>query len=95
MNFIFEQETYLGFANVDRIKEKVVEVLRKIHGEKREEEVMVDMWCHFGHAYITKIDEGESLERFYKNTFKKPHLGTCGFKNLKFAILMTKNMITC
>ena len=95
MNFIFEQETYLGFANVDRIKEKVVEVLRKIHGEKKEEEVMVDMWCHFGHAYITKIDEGESLERFYKNTFKKPHLGTCGFKNLKFAILMTKNMITC
>ena len=76
MNFIFEQETYLGFANVDRIKEKVVEVLRQIHGEKREEEVMVDMWCHFGHAYITKIDEGESLERFYKTTFKKPHLGT-------------------
>ena len=95
MNFIFEQETYLGFANVDRIKAKVVEVLRKIHGEKREEEVMVDMWCHFGHAYITKIDEGESLERFYKNTFRKPHLGTSGFKNLKFSILMTKNMTTC
>ena len=95
MNFIFEQETYLEFANVDRIKEKVVEVLRQIHGEKREEEVMVDMWCHFGHAYITKIDEGESLERFYKNTFRKPHLGTWGFKNLKFSILMTKNMTTC
>ena len=76
MNFIFEQETCLGFANVDRIKEKIVEVLRQIHGEKREEKVMVDMWCHFGHAYITKIDEGESLERFYKNTFRKPHLGT-------------------
>ena len=34
-------------------------VLEKIHAEKGDQEVKVDMWCHFGHAYITKVDEGE------------------------------------
>ena len=23
--------------------------------------VKVDMWCHFGHAHITKVDEGEMI----------------------------------
>ena len=34
-------------------------VLEKIHAEKGGQEVKVDMWCHFGHTYITKVDEGE------------------------------------
>ena len=25
--------------------------------------VKIDMWSHFGHAYITKIDEGEKWEK--------------------------------
>ena len=33
-------------------------MLKRIYAEKDEDEVKVDMWCHFGHAYITKVDEG-------------------------------------
>ena len=36
-------------------------MLRQIGKENDEEMVKVDMWCHFGHAYITKVDEGEML----------------------------------
>ena len=34
-------------------------VLQNLKKEKEEEKVIVDIWCHFGHAYITDIDEGE------------------------------------
>ena len=38
-------------------------VLREIHKEKEEEEegemVKVIIWCHLGHSYITKVNEGE------------------------------------
>ena len=40
-------------------------VLEKIHAEKGDQEVKVDMWCHFGHAYITKVDEGEHVNLIY------------------------------
>lgn len=43
------------------LEEKVLEVLNQIRKEKDEEMVKVDMWCHFGHAYITKVDEGELM----------------------------------
>lgn len=48
-----------GFTDVENLKEKILEVLKQIHKEKGEDEVKVDMWCHLGHAYITKVDEGE------------------------------------
>ena len=44
-------------------------MLRQIHKEKDEEMVKVDMWCHFGHAYITKVDEGK--RSFHISTFEK------------------------
>ena len=28
--------------------------------------VIVDIWCHFGHAYLIKVDEGQSC-RFYES----------------------------
>ena len=34
-------------------------MLNQIRKEKDKEMIKVDMWCHFGHAYITKVDEGE------------------------------------
>ena len=34
-------------------------MLKQIKKEKDEEMVRVDMWSHFGHVYITKVDEGE------------------------------------
>lgn len=51
------------------MEEKVLEVLKQIRKEKDEEMVKVDMWCHFGHAYITKVDEGEML--FHLFAFEK------------------------
>lgn len=36
-------------------------MLNQIHKEKEEERVIVDIWCHFGHAYITKVDEGKKI----------------------------------
>ncbi len=33
-------------------------MLKQIHTEKEGEIVKVDMWSHFGHSYITKVDEG-------------------------------------
>ena len=53
----FQQETCSGFTNTDRIKEKVLGVLRQIYQEKGEEVVRADTYCHFGHAYINKVDE--------------------------------------
>ena len=40
-------------------------MLKQIHKEKDEEMVKVDMWCHFGHAYVTKVDEGEMLPHLF------------------------------
>ena len=56
---IFLQETSSGFKNTDGLEEEISKVLENINAEKGDEEVKVDMWCHFGHAYITKVDEGE------------------------------------
>ena len=48
-----------GLTGIEKLRDKLLMVLNDIHKEKEEEKVMVDIWCHFGHAYITKVDEGE------------------------------------
>lgn len=55
------QETSFDLADTESLKEKVLQVLKQIHEEKDEEMIQVDMWCHFGHAYVTKVDEGDKL----------------------------------
>lgn len=60
LRLIFLQETSFDSAGIENLKEKVLQVLKQIHKEKDEEMVKVDMWCHFGHAYVTKVDEGET-----------------------------------
>ena len=68
---ITQQETSSGFTNTDSLRDKILSVLKRIHSEKGEEEVRVDMWCHFGHAYITKVDEGKSeLFHTHENRLK-------------------------
>ena len=52
----YEQD---GFTDIDKLRDELLRVLRNIHKEKEEEKVIVDIWCHFGHAYITKVGEGE------------------------------------
>lgn len=54
-----EQDSPLGFTGIEKLKDKLLTVLDKIHEEKEEERVIVDIWCHFGHVYVTKVDEGE------------------------------------
>ena len=57
---VSSQET-VDFSDTDSLKEKIRGVLRQIHKENEEGGmVKIDMWSHFGHAYITKIDEGEN-----------------------------------
>lgn len=57
--FFIEQDLRPGFTGIEKLKTKLLTVLKKIHTEKEEERVLVDIWCHFGHAYITRVDEGE------------------------------------
>lgn len=68
---IFQQETFSSFTNTGSLTEKILNVLKKIHGEKDEDEVKVDMWCHFGHGYITNVDEGECASCIEKNGGRK------------------------
>ena len=44
---------------MEKLRNKLSMVLQNIQKEKEEEQVIVDIWCHFGHAYITKVNEGE------------------------------------
>ena len=57
--FFIEQDSPLGFTGIEKLKDKLLMVLENLHEEKEEERVTVDIWCHLGHAYITKVDEGE------------------------------------
>jgi len=66
-----QEETFSGFRNTDSLKETILMVLEKIHAEKGDQEVKVDMWCHFGHAYITKVDEDEVEDTFTLNEIKE------------------------
>ena len=43
---------------MESLKEKMLGILKQIHKEKEEEMVIVDIWCHFGHAYLINVDEG-------------------------------------
>ena len=49
---------------MEKLKDKLLTVLKKIHKEKEEESVVIDIWCHLGHAYITQVDEGERKIHF-------------------------------
>lgn len=66
-----QEETSSGFTNTDSLRDTILGVLKRIHREKGEEEVRVDMWCHFGHAYITKVDEDELEETFTLKEIKE------------------------
>lgn len=63
------QETSFDLADSESLKEEILKVLKQIHKEKEEDMIKVDMWCHFGHAYVTKVDEGKVLSfAFRKRT---------------------------
>lgn len=62
--FFIEQDSPLGFTDMERLKDKLLMVLEELHKEKEEEKVMVDLWCHLGHAYITNVDEGEMYKGY-------------------------------
>lgn len=64
-HLILQQETPFTSVEIKSLEEKVLEVLKQIRKEKDEEMVKVDMWCHFGHAYVTKVDEGEMLSHLF------------------------------
>lgn len=63
------EETVSGFTDVENLREKILKVLKQIKKEMGEVEVKVDMWCHLGHAYLTKVDEDELEEDTF--TLKK------------------------
>ena len=48
------------------LEEEVLRFLKQIHKKKEEEMVMVVISCYFGHAYLIKVDEGQSC-RFYES----------------------------
>ena len=54
-----EQDGQDDFTGMEKLRDKLSMVLQNIQKEKEEEKVIVDIWCHFGHAYITKVNEGE------------------------------------
>ena len=60
-NFFLEQDSPLGFTGIEKLKDKLLMVLKNLYKEK--EEVMVDIWSHLGHACITEVDEGERYRR--------------------------------
>ncbi|XP_067034568.1 uncharacterized protein [Acropora muricata] len=64
-----QEETSSGLRNTDGLKEEILNVLEEIYEEKGNKEF--DMWCHFGHAYITKVDEDEVEETFTPNEIKE------------------------
>ena len=57
--FFIEQDSPQGFTGIEKLSDKLLMVLENLHKEKEEERVIVDIWCHLGHAYITKVDQGE------------------------------------
>ena len=61
-------------------------MLKHIHKEKEEEMIKVDMWCHFGHAYVTKVDEGN------KEGFSHLRLGK---EQCASVVLFETNMACC
>ncbi|XP_044174207.1 uncharacterized protein LOC114958012 [Acropora millepora] len=65
-----QEETFSGFRNTDDLNKKILKVLEKIYAEKSDKEVKFDMWCHFGHAYITNVDEDEVEDTFTLNEVK-------------------------
>ena len=59
IKILIEQDEQDDFTGMEKLRDKLLMVLKNIQKEKEEERVIVDIWCHFGHAYITKVDEGE------------------------------------
>lgn len=71
--FFIEQDSPVGFTGMERLKDKLLMVLEKLHKEKEEEKVIVDLWCHLGHAYITNVDEGEMYKRYFFFAYYSPN----------------------
>ncbi|PFX14685.1 uncharacterized protein LOC111344482 isoform X1 [Stylophora pistillata] len=77
------QEETADFADTDSLSEKIRGVLGQIHKEREEGGmVRIDMWSHFGHVYITAIDEEEEEETFTLKEIKEKIESTDG-KNWK------------
>jgi len=50
---------------MEKLSDGLRRVLEKIHKENEEEKVIVDIWCHFGHAYITRVGEADPEEEYF------------------------------
>ncbi|PFX17738.1 uncharacterized protein LOC111340449 [Stylophora pistillata] len=72
------EETPSGFADMESLKEKMLGILKQIHKEKEEEMVIVDIWCHFGHAYLINVDEDDENDLFTLEELKDRIESTAG-----------------
>ena len=61
IKLLIEQDLPPDITVMEKLSDGLRRVLEKIHKENEEEKVIVDIWCHFGHAYITRVGEGEQL----------------------------------
>ena len=59
IKILIEQDEQDGFTGMEKLRDKLSMVLRNIQKETEDEKLIVDIWCHFGHVYITNVDEGE------------------------------------
>lgn len=54
-----------GFTGVEKLRDKLLEVLTNIHKETEEETLKVVIWCHLGHAYINEVTEDDENEDYF------------------------------
>ncbi|KAL9950377.1 hypothetical protein ACROYT_G042865 [Oculina patagonica] len=83
------------FTGIDRLKEKLLTVLKKLHKENEEERVVVDIWCHLGHAYITEVDEADEDEEYFTLAEIKEKLEDKNSWKLKFNGGLEKIEVEC
>ncbi|KAL9950379.1 hypothetical protein ACROYT_G042867 [Oculina patagonica] len=79
-----DEDSPAEFTDIDKLKEKLLAVLKKIHKENEEERVIIDIWCHLGHSYITEVDEADLDEEYFTLAEIKENLEDKNSWKLKF-----------
>ena len=49
-------------ATVSSIEDILLTSLRHLHQKKDEEQLKIDLWCHFGKVFVHNVDEGTLAE---------------------------------
>ena len=56
------QNEIISVETISEIENHLLTSLEELNTKKKEKKLITDLWCHFGKALVSSVDEGNNVQ---------------------------------